>query len=64
MQQFTDTVSDEDTFDSDGDGVCPFQSFVEQLLLDMFDPGKWLWNLTNLPFVCFFQTNHHLYGFF
>lgn len=47
MQQFTDTVSDEDTFDSDGDGVWPFQSFVEQLLLDMFDTGKWLWNLTN-----------------
>lgn len=37
-KQFTDTVSDEDSFDSDGDGVWPFQSFVEQLLLDMFDP--------------------------
>ncbi|KAK2978057.1 hypothetical protein RJ640_015695 [Escallonia rubra] len=34
----TDTVSDEDSSEHDGDGAWPFQSFVEQLILDMFDP--------------------------
>ncbi|XP_027098373.1 TATA-binding protein-associated factor BTAF1 isoform X1 [Coffea arabica] len=37
-KQFADAVSDDDNFDSDGDGGWPFQSFVEQLLVDMFDP--------------------------
>lgn len=40
MQQLTDTISDEENFENDGDGSWPFQSFVEQLLVDMFDPGK------------------------
>ena len=35
-----DPIVDEDNFDHDGDGRWPFHSFVEQLLLDMFDPGK------------------------
>ncbi|KAK3038223.1 hypothetical protein RJ639_029663 [Escallonia herrerae] len=34
----TDAVSDEDSSGHDGDGGWPFQSFVEQLILDMFDP--------------------------
>ncbi|KAK3004171.1 hypothetical protein RJ639_019909 [Escallonia herrerae] len=34
----TDAVSDEDSSEHDGDGAWPFQSFVEQLILDMFDP--------------------------
>ncbi|KAL3498161.1 hypothetical protein ACH5RR_040893 [Cinchona calisaya] len=37
-KQLADAVSDEDNFDNDSDGGWPFQSFVEQLLLDMFDP--------------------------
>ncbi|PIN15322.1 hypothetical protein CDL12_12043 [Handroanthus impetiginosus] len=37
-KQFTDTVSDDENFENDGEGVWPFQSFVEQLLIDMFDP--------------------------
>ncbi|CBI40030.3 unnamed protein product, partial [Vitis vinifera] len=35
---FMDPIVDEDNFDHDGDGRWPFHSFVEQLLLDMFDP--------------------------
>lgn len=35
-----DPIVDEDNYDHDGDGRWPFHSFVEQLLLDMFDPGK------------------------
>lgn len=40
MQQLTDIISDEESFENDGDGGWPFQTFVEQLLVDMFDPGK------------------------
>lgn len=40
MQQLADTVSDEESFENDGDGGWPFQSFVEQLLIDTFDAGK------------------------
>lgn len=40
MQQPTDITSDEESFESDGDGGWPFQTFVEQLLVDMFDPSK------------------------
>ncbi|KAL6533717.1 btaf1 RNA polymerase II, B-TFIID transcription factor-associated, 170kDa [Orobanche hederae] len=36
--QLTDTTSDDDNFENDGDGGWPFQNFVEQLLVDMFDP--------------------------
>lgn len=31
---------DDESFEHDGDGRWPFHSFVEQLILDMFDPGK------------------------
>ncbi|KAG8375288.1 hypothetical protein BUALT_Bualt10G0084800 [Buddleja alternifolia] len=37
-KQLTDAVSDDESFENDGDGGWPFQSFVEQLLIDMFDP--------------------------
>lgn len=40
-----DTVTDEDSCDHDDDGRWPFRSFVEQLILDMFDPGKLLYKL-------------------
>lgn len=40
VQQLTDIISDEESFENDGDGGWPFQTFVEQLLVDMFDPGK------------------------
>ncbi|KAK8545550.1 hypothetical protein V6N13_066828 [Hibiscus sabdariffa] len=33
-----DAVTDDDNSDHDGDGRWPFRSFVEQLILDMFDP--------------------------
>ncbi|KAL5770167.1 hypothetical protein ACOSP7_014321 [Xanthoceras sorbifolium] len=33
-----DTILDEDSLEHDGDGQWPFCSFVEQLILDMFDP--------------------------
>ncbi|KAK0602735.1 hypothetical protein LWI29_036474 [Acer saccharum] len=33
-----DTILDEDSLEHDGDGQWPFRSFVEQLILDMFDP--------------------------
>lgn len=32
--------ADEDNFEHDGDGRWRFHSFVEQLILDMFDPGQ------------------------
>ncbi|KAL0312286.1 UNVERIFIED_CONTAM: TATA-binding protein-associated factor BTAF1 [Sesamum radiatum] len=38
MQQVTDPISDDESFENDGDGGWPFQSFVDQLLIDMFDP--------------------------
>lgn len=31
---------DEDGFEHDGNGQWPFSTFVEQLIIDMFDPGK------------------------
>ncbi|CAA3010787.1 TATA-binding -associated factor BTAF1 isoform X1 [Olea europaea subsp. europaea] len=37
-KQLPDGVSDEDSFENDGYGGWPFQCFVEQLLVDMFDP--------------------------
>lgn len=33
-----DDILDEDSFEHDGDDQWPFRSFVEQLILDMFDP--------------------------
>ncbi|XP_052171300.1 TATA-binding protein-associated factor BTAF1 [Diospyros lotus] len=35
---FSDPIVDEDSFEHDGDGTWPFHSFVEQLIVDMFDP--------------------------
>ncbi|XP_059663033.1 TATA-binding protein-associated factor BTAF1 isoform X2 [Cornus florida] len=35
---FTDSILDEDSSYYEGDGGWPFHSFVEQLILDMFDP--------------------------
>lgn len=32
--------ADEDSFENDGDGRWPFRCFVDQLMLDMFDPGE------------------------
>ncbi|CAL2263436.1 unnamed protein product [Prunus armeniaca] len=40
-KEFVDFDHDEENFEHDGDGRWPFHSFVEQLILDMFDPG-WL----------------------
>ncbi|CAA0831909.1 TATA-binding protein-associated factor BTAF1 [Striga hermonthica] len=37
-KQLVDTVSDDESSDNDRDGSWPFQGFVEQLLVDMFDP--------------------------
>ncbi|XP_008219029.1 PREDICTED: TATA-binding protein-associated factor BTAF1 [Prunus mume] len=37
-KEFVDFDHDEDNFEHDGDGRWPFHSFVEQLILDMFDP--------------------------
>ncbi|CAN4076462.1 unnamed protein product [Withania somnifera] len=37
-----ENISDEDGLEYDGDKIWPFQSFVEQLILDMFDP---LWEV-------------------
>ncbi|KAM7511450.1 hypothetical protein LguiB_010325 [Lonicera macranthoides] len=34
---YTDAVVDEESIEDDGDEVWPFHSFVEQLILDMFD---------------------------
>ncbi|XP_028062054.1 TATA-binding protein-associated factor BTAF1-like [Camellia sinensis] len=42
MQPFSDPIPDEDNFEHDGDGGWPFHNFVEQLIVDMFDPGKLL----------------------
>ncbi|CAL5434732.1 unnamed protein product [Camellia sinensis] len=38
MQPFSDPIPDEDNFEHDGDGGWPFHNFVEQLIVDMFDP--------------------------
>lgn len=55
MQMHLDTVSDEDGLESDADGCWPFQSFVEQLMVDMFDPCKQLFNaITCRIFMIFF----------
>ena len=35
-----DVNNDEDSLENDGDGRWPFRSFFEQLILDIFDPGK------------------------
>lgn len=35
-----DVSNDEDGFEHDGDGQWPFHTFVEQLIIDMFDSGK------------------------
>ena len=40
MQPFMDVNNDEDSLEHDGDGRWPFRSFFEQLILDIFDPGK------------------------
>lgn len=40
IQVLSDSITDEDGIEDDGDEVWPFHSFVEQLILDMFDPGK------------------------
>ncbi|KAK4435640.1 TATA-binding protein-associated factor BTAF1 [Sesamum alatum] len=37
-KQVTDAISDDESFENDVDGGWPFQSFVDQLLIDMFDP--------------------------
>ncbi|GFZ00920.1 similar to ROOT GROWTH DEFECTIVE 3 [Actinidia rufa] len=37
---FSDPILDEDSFEHDGEGGWPFHNFVEQLIIDMFDPGK------------------------
>lgn len=34
----SDAITDEEGIEDDGDEVWPFHSFVEQLILDMFDP--------------------------
>ena len=40
MQPFMDVNNDEDSLEHDGDGRWPFRSFFEQLIRDIFDPGK------------------------
>lgn len=40
IQAFVDANHDDDGLDHDGDGQWPFNTFVEQLIIDMFDPGK------------------------
>lgn len=39
-QVLSDAITDEESIEDDGDEVWPFHSFVEQLILDMFDPGN------------------------
>lgn len=34
----SDPILDEDSFEHDGEGSWPFHNFVEQLIIDMFDP--------------------------
>lgn len=38
-KEFLDADLDEDNIDNNGNGRWPFHGFVEQLILDMFDPG-------------------------
>jgi TATA-binding protein-associated factor len=33
-------ADEEDNLEHDGDGRWPFHGFVEQLIVDMFDPGE------------------------
>lgn len=37
--------ADEDNFEHDGDGRWPFRGFVEQIILDMFDPSEFVYIL-------------------
>lgn len=39
VQFHMDSDVDGDILDNDKEGGWPFQNFVEQLILDMFDPG-------------------------
>jgi hypothetical protein len=50
MQALLDINHGEDSLEHDGDGRWPFHSFFEQLILEMFDPGK----LFNFPLFLFF----------
>lgn len=40
MQPFLEVNHDEDCLEHDGDARWPFHGFFEQLILDLFDPGK------------------------
>lgn len=42
MQMFPDSIPDEESFEHEKDGTWPFHNIVEQLILDIFDPGKFL----------------------
>lgn len=52
-----DAIADEDGLEHEGDGLWPFRSFVEQLILDMFDPGEFFVHVVTyrtFSFVVFF----------
>lgn len=42
MQMFPDSIPDEESSEHEKDGTWPFHNIVEQLILDIFDPGKFL----------------------
>lgn len=50
-----DANFDEDSLEHEGDGHWPFSSFVEQLILDMFDPGE---------LYCYFVLGYTLFFFY
>ena len=54
MQLFSDPILDEDGFEHDGEGGWPFHNFVEQLIIDMFDPSKFVFLSTFLKCIAYY----------
>lgn len=50
--------ADEDNFEHDGDGRWPFRGFVEQIILDMFDPSEFVYIL--LGVVLYYAVHNQL----
>uniref|UniRef100_A0A7N2MU09 Uncharacterized protein n=1 Tax=Quercus lobata TaxID=97700 RepID=A0A7N2MU09_QUELO len=55
---FLDVNNDEDSLEHDGDGRWPFHSFFEQLILDIFDPGKRFFPPSTILFLIVWEVRH------
>lgn len=53
-----EVIPEEENLEQDGDGQWPFHSLVEQLILDMFDPGKLFVHLEPFFFMNYLDANY------